>query len=49
MPVSEACGSSPGQGLNLHHSSNPSNPSHCSDITGSLTCYATRELPNCNS
>ena len=31
-----------GQRSNLHHGSNPS---HCSDITRSLTCCATRELP----
>ena len=30
-----------GQGSNTHHS----NLSHCSDNTGSLTCYATREFP----
>ena len=28
----------PGQGLNLHHSSNPG---HCSDDAASLTCCAT--------
>ena len=32
----------PGQGLNPHHSSDLS---HKSDNTGSLTCCATRELP----
>ena len=31
------------QGLNLHHSSNPG---CCSDNTGFLTLYITRELPN---
>ena len=31
-----------GQGLNLHHSSNPS---HCNDNAGSLTCCVTREHP----
>ena len=31
-----------GQGLNLHHSSDPS---RCNDSARSLTCWATRELP----
>lgn len=31
----------PGQGSNLHRSSDPS---HCSDHIGSLTCWATQEL-----
>ena len=33
----------PGQGSNLHHSNDPS---HCSDGARSLTCCATRKLPN---
>ena len=32
----------PGQGSNLHHSSDPSS---CSDKAGSLTCCATGKLP----
>ena len=39
-----ACGMQkfPGQGSNLHHRTDPS--CHCSDNTGSLTRWATREL-----
>lgn len=32
----------PGQRSNLYHSNDPS---RCSDNTGSITCYTTRELP----
>ena len=43
LTMSMACEISPGQGSNLHHSSDPS---HCTDNAQSLTCWATRKLQN---